>query len=294
MATDSAKITVNPLPVVHKASDQTICQGATVTIGTTAYTGYGYAWTSRPTGFTSTNANPSVTPSVSTVYYVTETYSPTGCHASDSVTITVNPIPTAHAGGNHSICARSTLTIGASSVGGHTYSWVSIPSGFSSTLANPSVNPTLSTKYYVTEMITSSGCSAIDSAILSVSAAPHASFSYTSTCPNDSIPFSNSSTSATSVSWDFGDGSTSTLSNPQHLYAATGTYLVKLKAYGSSGCNDSATTSVSVSACVWPGDANNDKTVDMSDLLAIGIGYGVTGPARPSANITWSGQPAAD
>lgn len=43
---------------------------------------------------------------------------------------------------------------------------------------------------------------------------------------------------------------------------------------------------------VWPGDANNDNVANMSDLLALGLAYGSTGPARATITNTWAGQVA--
>jgi len=43
-----------------------------------------------------------------------------------------------------------------------------------------------------------------------------------------SIDFTDSSTGALSWLWDFGDGNTSTLQNPTHIYASSGNYDVKL------------------------------------------------------------------
>ncbi|MFN8277016.1 MAG: hypothetical protein U0T84_06010 [Chitinophagales bacterium] len=45
---------------------------------------------------------------------------------------------------------------------------------------------------------------------------------------------------------------------------------------------------------VYPGDANNDRRADQSDLLHIGLGYGATGPVRSGASIAWVGQQATD
>lgn len=48
-----------------------------------------------------------------------------------------------------------------------------------------------------------------------------------------SVSFTDVSAKATSWSWDFGDGSTSTLQNPVHAYNASGAYNVKLTINGS-------------------------------------------------------------
>lgn len=45
---------------------------------------------------------------------------------------------------------------------------------------------------------------------------------------------------------------------------------------------------------IWPGDANLDLVADNNDLLAIGLAYGETGPARPNASLAWIGQPGFD
>ena len=53
--------------------------------------------------------------------------------------------------------------------------------------------------------------------------------------PNAIAFFTNTSTNATSYSWDFGDGSTSTDSNPWNEYTSSGSYTVQLIA-SSEGC----------------------------------------------------------
>jgi PKD repeat protein len=50
------------------------------------------------------------------------------------------------------------------------------------------------------------------------------------------VQFSDTSTGTiTGWQWDFGDGSTNVLQNPQHTYSATGTYMVKLNITGAEG-----------------------------------------------------------
>ncbi|MEZ4942318.1 MAG: T9SS type A sorting domain-containing protein [Saprospiraceae bacterium] len=41
--------------------------------------------------------------------------------------------------------------------------------------------------------------------------------------------------------------------------------------------------------CVWPGDADNNGTVNHYDLLSLGLGFGATGPARVEQGVDWSG-----
>ena len=52
------------------------------------------------------------------------------------------------------------------------------------------------------------------------------------------IQFTNTTAGAVSSQWDFGDGSTSTAANPQHVYQAFGLYTVKLIVTGANGCTD--------------------------------------------------------
>lgn len=75
--------------------------------------------------------------------------------------------------------------------------------------------------------------------------APTASFDF-SKLSNGIVSFSNSSQNSTSFLWLFGDGSTSTEKNPEHLYAANDTYEVTLTSYNSEGVYDEQTKFVVV------------------------------------------------
>lgn len=56
----------------------------------------------------------------------------------------------------------------------------------------------------------------------------------------------------------------------------------------------STSVTINQAVLVWPGDANNDLSVNNADLLSIGLGYGSTGPARSGGSILWNGQAASD
>ena len=76
-----------------------------------------------------------------------------------------------------------------------------------------------------------------------ISSGVHANFTQTvlSSCnPPATVNFQNLSTGVGNLSyqWTFGDGGTSTATNPSHLYATGGTYTVKLVVLNSIGCTD--------------------------------------------------------
>jgi PKD repeat protein len=57
--------------------------------------------------------------------------------------------------------------------------------------------------------------------------------------------FTNKTKGATSWTWSFGDGASSTARNPSHTYASPGVYTVTLTATGTNGATASATHPVS-------------------------------------------------
>ena len=92
--------------------------------------------------------------------------------------------------------------------------------------------------------------------------------------------FNNLSTNATSYSWDFGDGNTSTEVNPIHDYTNSGTYTVILTAMNDCGGADTMSVQVTASMAgiedqsledrginVYPNPTQGDVTVDFTMLL---------------------------
>jgi len=73
--------------------------------------------------------------------------------------------------------------------------------------------------------------------------APDAGLRY---CLGTAISFTDRSQNATSVRWDFGDGTTSTDRNPTHTYAAPGQYTVTLTAQVSATCTDQVQRTVEI------------------------------------------------
>lgn len=72
--------------------------------------------------------------------------------------------------------------------------------------------------------------------------------------PTYSFSFKDISTDAVSWEWTFGDGSGSTLQNPNHTYANEGTYNVTLKVLNKEGCSSSTFQTVRIIGV--PGNLN--------------------------------------
>jgi gliding motility-associated-like protein len=67
-----------------------------------------------------------------------------------------------------------------------------------------------------------------------------------STCPPLIVSFTNTSTGALSKTWDFGDGTSSTLDNPSHFYSSPGVFNVVLRIVGIGGCVETTTKQIIV------------------------------------------------
>ena len=114
--------------------------------------------------------------------------------------------------------------------------------GGSAFVQNPTHTYTVQGTYNVKLIITTStGCrdTLTLNAAVQVGAKPVANFSATPNpvCARQPVQFTDLSAPADEWLWDFGDGSTSTLQNPQHIFSDTGYFDITLIAYN-NGCPD--------------------------------------------------------
>jgi hypothetical protein len=117
--TDTVAVIVNTLPQVNGGNDVAICEGGQVTlIATGAQT---YTWSGG-----ADNGQP-FTPAESGDYIVTG-IGANNCQNTDTVTITVNPLPDVYAGEDFPVCEGSSAALTAS--GAVNYEWSSgVPNG---------------------------------------------------------------------------------------------------------------------------------------------------------------------
>jgi len=160
-----------------------------------------------------------------------------------SVSFTVNLPPASLTSDSLGVCAGNSVSPGNTSVNGDTYSWVSIPSGYTSTSANPSLSPTVSTTYILTET-NGYSCVTIDTVKVTVNALPVVSITIGMPGANGVVRFTVSDSTQKSYSWSFGDGSTSSDPNVTHTYLSNGKYKVSMTVTNAEGCSITDTGSV--------------------------------------------------
>lgn len=248
-ATDYVIVTVNPLLVANAGPDATICSGscatltASVTGGTSPYT---YVWSqqSPPQIFCGGSSSTcSVCPTGTTTYDLIVTDA-NGCTGFDQVTIIVVPFPVANAGTDKTICLGDCTILNGG--GGGTYTWSPATGLSNPAVSNPAACPTVTTNYTLT--VSSFTCTATD--VVTVFVNPLTAF-FTfianENCMNQTFSFSGSANvPITSFQWDFGDGGTSTLQNPTHIYTIPGQFVAMLTVTDANGCCDVASQLVSV------------------------------------------------
>ena len=131
------------------------------------------------------------------------------------------------------------------------YNW-SFGDGSTSKTKSPTKNwSNLGPKTVTLSVTLDNGCSDVVSKDLSVLTQPKANFSATDVCAGDQVVFVNNTTwpqGDITYTWDFGDNTTSTNSDPSKLYniIQTTSYNVTLYAYIAGGCADSITQRVTV------------------------------------------------
>ncbi len=161
-------ITVNALPAqpgAYTTSSPTVCQGQNNVAYTIPVTGAGsYTWTYSGTGATISGGT---TRSITINFSASATsgtlsgaaVNACGAGATRDIAITVNPLPVSSASNDGPVCIGSTLTLSTPTIGSATYSWTG-PSGFSSSIQNPTLNYSLLYSGLYTVQVTAGGCSA--------------------------------------------------------------------------------------------------------------------------------------
>jgi hypothetical protein len=246
-ATANITITVNNLPTVIANSDEisdTICSGTSVTLtGSGADT---YSWNNGVTD------NVSFLPLGTTTYIVTGTQMLTGCSDTDTITITVNSLPTVTASsGATSATICDGMLVVLTGGGADTYSW---NNGVTDGVA---FIPAGTATYLVTGTQISTGCSATANITITVNSLPTVTASSNATLNTvcNGTPVILTGGGADTYTWD-----NSVTDGVAFIPTGTATYMVT-GVQTSTGC--SATASIAVTVNNLPTvTASSDATLN--------------------------------
>lgn len=232
--TKTITIVVNPALNVNATSPSTICSGGTSTITAIGSGGnggpYAYTWSGLGSG-----QSIAVSPTITTTYTVTLS---DGCSPSVTNTVTVNVTPLPIVSYTTTIlsgCDPLVVTFNNTTPGVTGCNW---QLGSTSLGCNPTYTFSAGT-YSLNLTVSVNGCQATSPMVnVNVYAIPTASFTATpmvTDINNNDIQFTNLSTPGLS-SWTFGDGGTSTMTNPSYVYNNIGQYDVQLIITTVDGC----------------------------------------------------------
>lgn len=253
-------LTVNNSPAVFAGNDLTVCQnGQVILSGTGAAT---YTWNNGVTNNVSFIALNSAT------YAVTGT-SAAGCTNSDTVVVTVIPVPTVDAGANITQCGDQNVTLNGS--GALVYTW---NNGVTDGVA---FNSPFGTTAYIVTGVDGSGCSNTDIVLVTINTIPVATITQV-----DALTLS---ASPASESYQWVDCATNTPlfgeNNAVFNASVNGSYSVIVTS--SEGCSDTSACVVidevslnSISSenkeiTLAPNPTNGDVFVSFNSLENVGI-----------------------
>src|ERR1043165_3861402 len=105
-AIGTTTVTVNPIPTTAPTNTSPACVGGTINLNANGTGATDYLW-NGPGGFTSTNSSPTlagVTLAMTGTYTVTASVGSTGCSATSTTIVTINPTPTTSPTNTSPVC----------------------------------------------------------------------------------------------------------------------------------------------------------------------------------------------
>jgi PKD repeat protein len=226
------------------AINDTICAGDTTLLIATGSSSY--SWSPPFTLYQISTDSVLAFPTTTTNYLLTGAPL-SGCP--DTATVRVYVHPNSNFTITHSnpiICKnQNSDTINIS--GGSNYSW-QLPTTNLQILTTTNViaTPTITTTYTLNGT-NNLGCTIASQIIVYVDTVPQPKFSHPAvTCTGTGVSFINQTISSANFKWYFGDGDTSILLSPIHIYTTAGKYTIKLIAKNNAGCSDSIFDTINI------------------------------------------------
>jgi gliding motility-associated-like protein len=246
-ATDDLTIDVVPAPSLDVSDDEDVCEGDVVQLNAVGTGTFNWVGTELSS---STIADPVATPTSTTTYYVTLT-DVNNCTSLDSVIVDVDPIPVANFPDPVPVCNGNSVQFNDNSTGSITdYNW-SFGDGTFGVGQNPThIYPDLGTYDVTLTTLSANGCSATATGTAEVIDGPIPVFNIADIpdfCEHEILDITNNSYGPiVSYLWDFGNGNTSTVMDPEFSYTDYGDFTVSLTVGTADQCFNALTQDISV------------------------------------------------
>ncbi len=271
-------ITINPLPVANAGADTGFCSGTSVTLNGSG--GGNYSWLPATNLSNSTIANPVASPPSTTLYTLTVSNG-FGCTSTDTVRVTVHPLPAVSGGPNKIICQGSSVQLTAS--GATTYTWIPASTLNNANISNPTASPTVTTQYTVTGT-GAFGCSRQAVVTVIVNAAPVVNAGNdVSVCLGSSVGLAASGT-ANTYTWSPATG-LSNVNSLTPIASPTITTDYILTGIGSNNCTAKDTVKVTVNNLPIA-FAGNDTAFCAGTSVQLNAGFGTSYSWTPSIGLS--------
>ncbi|MDQ3191466.1 MAG: PKD domain-containing protein, partial [Bacteroidota bacterium] len=240
--TETATASVNDtgLPTLTLTYSEVTCNGGNDGTATVSAIGgsvpYTYSWNTSPVQTSSTANN------LTAGVYSVSVSSADGCITITYITISEPVAITLSSTVIDEICGNSNGVATVTASGGtspYTYAWSS-----TAVLTTPTTAVGLTAGTYSVTVTDNVNC--VNSINFTVNNVPAATpnFTYSNSCLNTPVAFTNTSINATNWLWEMGDGTLSSLPEPVYTFPAAGTYPVKLTIIDANGCTDSITQNI--------------------------------------------------
>jgi PKD repeat protein len=265
--------------------DTLFCSGSNVLLSTGLSGSYTFLWSDG-------QSTPTDTVIIPGTYYVTVTDDSSCTAISNIISVTEDDFPhTAGLGNNDSLCVGNLIGLVAP---------VPLPPISSYNWSTLETTSTIAVGYpggdYSLTVTDANGCIARDTINIYISGtAPTVNFTYSHGCTGDPVSFTNSSSiPGDSVLWDFGDGQTSTLQNPSHIFTTANNHNVMLSVF-SGTCSNFLIKQIHVPqspvAAFNPGNACKNHAYPFFDQSTAALGDSIIswdwdfGDGSPHSNL---------
>ncbi len=257
-------ITVLPLPAVNAGADTAICSGDSINLE--AVTATAISWNNGIQD--GVNFAP-----VSTMNYIATATDLYGCENTDTVTVTVNTLPTVNAGADQAVCRQTSITLTAT--GATSFVWnngVTNGTAFNATTAGN----------YIVTGTDANGCTDKDTLVLTLYAVPSINLGADMTICANNFPVNlNGPAGYPNYSWSNGATTQNTTGTQAGSYILTVT--------NSNGCQDKDTVVIISNPClglaensslefsVYPNPASNVVFVETNTPNSEVVIYSING-----------------